>query len=132
MLLEKDSWLGAGSWGEELNEALVGKEMKDELDYGRPRGPEIRDETEWPNVNERAAGYIEGYAAGLQDLLKEITKDNNCSKHYDPMIVWNGEVMDSYAFNMKDGGRHHQMSDYSCLGEVLDILLKEVVEIMKD
>jgi hypothetical protein len=68
--------------------------------------------------------FIEGYAAALQDLEYKITGDNSCSKSYDPMKC-ESEVMHSYAFNMKDGGRHHLVKDYKDVQEILNTLLEE-------
>ena len=64
--------------------------------------------------------YIEGYAAALQDILFELTGDNNCSKRYDPMVC-EKDMMHSYAFDMKDGSRHHPVSDYETVDEIKDI-----------
>jgi hypothetical protein len=71
--------------------------------------------------------FIEGYAAALQDLEYKITGDNSCSKSYDPMKC-ESEVMHSYAFNMKDGGRHHPVKDYENVREILDTLLDEATD----
>jgi hypothetical protein len=68
--------------------------------------------------------FIEGYATALQDLEYKITGDNGCSKSYDPMKC-ESQVMHSYAFNMKDGGRHHPVKDYKDVREILETLLEE-------
>jgi len=70
--------------------------------------------------------YIEGYAAALQDIVYKLTGSNSCSKSYDPMTC-KDTVMHSYAFNMKDGGRHHDVKDYEDVDEIKRILLWEVV-----
>jgi hypothetical protein len=70
--------------------------------------------------------YLEGYAAALQDILYELTGDNGCSKHYDPMTC-ESTVMHSYAFNMKDGGRHHNVKDYKNFQDIKDTLLWEAI-----
>lgn len=69
-------------------------------------------------------GFLEGYANALQDIMKGLTGDNSCGKLYDPMTVSDG-VMHSYAFNMKDGGRHRPLTDYSCIGDICNTLLEE-------
>lgn len=76
-------------------------------------------------ITNEEAKYIEGYAAALQDILLRLTGDNHCNKSYDPMTV-EGNTMHSYAFDMKDGGRHHEADDYSDLSEVKLVLLNEV------
>jgi hypothetical protein len=78
--------------------------------------------TELTNDEQR---YLEGYAAALQDIQYELTGDNCCSKSYDPMTC-KSDIMHSYAFNMKDGGRHHFVSDYKSVKEIEETLLKEV------
>jgi hypothetical protein len=70
--------------------------------------------------------YIEGYAAALQDVMRELTGDDLCSKSYDPMTC-EDTVMHSYAFDMKDGGRHHGVEDYEDVEEIKRTLLWEVV-----
>ena len=75
--------------------------------------------------------FLEGYAAALQDLQYELTGDNGCSKHYDPMTC-EATVMHSYAFNMKDGGRHHPVNEYQNVENIRKTLLDEVTfEIQK-
>ena len=69
-------------------------------------------------------GYVEGYAAALSDLMRVLTGDSPCGKIYDPMQV-EGLVMHSYAFDMKDGGRHHNASDYKDLGDIKTSLLDD-------
>jgi hypothetical protein len=76
-------------------------------------------------------GYIEGYAAALADVMRYYTSDSSCGKHYDPMQISNG-IMHSYAFDMKDGGRHHPLSDYKDVGDIKQTLLKEAVEWIDD
>jgi hypothetical protein len=70
--------------------------------------------------------YIEGYAAALLDVLFELTGDNLCSKCYDPMTC-EESVMHSYAFDMKDGSRHHDVKDYEDVEEIKRILLWETI-----
>jgi hypothetical protein len=68
--------------------------------------------------------FLEGYSAALQDIEYRMTGDNGCSKAYDPMKC-EEEIMHSYAFNMKDGGRHHPVKDYEDLEDIKRILLNE-------
>jgi hypothetical protein len=74
--------------------------------------------------------FIEGYAAALQNLEYKVTGDCGSSKSYDPMTV-EGTTMHSYAFSMKDGGRHHSVTDYESVKEILDTLLKETTDNIK-
>lgn len=71
--------------------------------------------------------YLKGYAQALQDLMLEVTDDNTCSKSYDPIDFTDG-VIHSYAFNLKDGGRHHPMSDYESIDEVAEYMLREAAD----
>jgi hypothetical protein len=77
-------------------------------------------------LNENEQRYIEGYAAALQDILYKLTGDNFCSKNYDPMTC-KSTIMHSYAFDMKDGGRHHNVKDYESLEEIKEILISEIL-----
>jgi len=70
--------------------------------------------------------YIEGYAAALQDIMRELTGDDLCSKSYDPMTC-EETVMHSYAFDMKGGGRHHNVKDFKNLEDIKKTLLWEVI-----
>lgn len=79
----------------------------------------------------RSMGFIEGYACALQDLLYQVNGDNACGKSYDPLTCDEFE-MHSYAFDMKDGGRHHPYSDYTDVREIVETLLKEAVEYLDD
>jgi len=72
---------------------------------------------------------IEGYAAALQDIMKEITGANDCAKSYDPLTVSDdGKIMHSYAFDMKDGGRHHMVTQYKTVEDIKKTLLNEAVK----
>jgi hypothetical protein len=75
--------------------------------------------------------FLEGYAAALQDLQLALTGDNFCSKHYDPMTC-EATIIHSYAFNMKDGGRHHEVSDYESLEEIQKTLMEETLTAIKE
>lgn len=76
-------------------------------------------------------GFVEGYAMALSHTMTALTGDNPCGKSYDPLRVEGGEMY-SYAFDMKDGGRHHPISDYKDVGEVMQVLLKEAMEWVRD
>lgn len=78
--------------------------------------------------DDHAAGWVEGYAYALQDIMRKLTGENSCGKSYDPLWVNRDRgVFSSYAFDMKDGGRGHPIADYKDLGEVSEVLLKEAV-----
>lgn len=75
--------------------------------------------------------FLEGYATALQDLQLALTGDNFSSKHYDPMTC-EATVMHSYAFDMKDGGRHHAVCDYESLEEIQRTLVEETLTAVKE
>lgn len=84
-------------------------------------------------LSQKEADYIEGYAAALQELLLRLTGNNGCGKTYDPITIdLDKGIMHSYAFDMKDGGRHHSISDYDSLDEILKYLTNEVFYWIKE
>jgi len=68
--------------------------------------------------------FITGYATALQDIMKEITGENTCGKSYDPCTIDDVHI-NSYAFDMKNGGRHHLLSDYDSIEEIKKYMLNE-------
>jgi hypothetical protein len=75
--------------------------------------------------------YLKGYARALQDMMFKLTGDNTCSKSYDP-IDFCDEKIHSYAFDLKDGGRHHPLKDYKDIDEICELMLKEAVDYCSD
>lgn len=81
---------------------------------------------------EKSSAFIEGFAAACQTLRMVLTGDDDRhGKSYDPMTI-KGDIMHSYVFNMKDGGRHHYMKDYASVREVCGVLLTETVEWIRE
>jgi hypothetical protein len=78
-------------------------------------------------LGEKRIAYLKGYAMAIQDIMYQITGENSCAKSYDPLQV-DDTYLHSYAFNLKDGGRHHPISDYNSLEEITDLMLKEGTE----
>lgn len=77
-------------------------------------------------LSDDGASFIEGYATALWSLALALGwRDGHC-KSYDPMSIKDG-VLHSYVFDMKDGGRHHPISDYKDKEEVCDVLLQEAI-----
>ena len=85
---------------------------------------EIRD---LKDIDTVTALMIEGYALACTDIMYAMTKDSPCAKSYDPMRI-EGMIAHSYAFNLKDGGRHHDLTEYESVGEILKDLVKETLE----
>ena len=71
--------------------------------------------------------FITGYATALQDIMFQITRDNKCAKSYDPCTI-DDVYIRSYAYNLKDGGKHHPIQDYSSVEEITELMLKETTE----
>jgi len=78
-------------------------------------------------MDTQVKGFIEGYAMALTDIMSRLTGDSPCGKSYDPMTVSSG-TMHSYAFDMKDGGRHHPIEDYNDVGEITECLLEDTID----
>lgn len=79
------------------------------------------------DLTPREKGHIEGYAAACDDIYTRLTGDSLSSKSYDPCTI-EGNTIHSYAFSLKDGGRHHPLKDYSSVKEITDLLLNETVD----
>jgi len=75
-------------------------------------------------LGEKQIAYIKGYAMAIQDVMVVLTGENSCAKSYDPLQV-DDVYLHSYAFNLKDGGRHHPLSDYKSIQEITDLMLDE-------
>ena len=82
-------------------------------------------------LNKKEEQYLKGYAQALQDIMLKLTGENTCGKSYDP-IEFDNTYIHSYAFDLKDGGRHHPLSDYNSIEEITDIMLNESVKFIKD
>jgi len=78
-------------------------------------------------LNEYDRGYLTGYAEALQKIMLVLTGSNTCDKSYDPCIIDNTYIH-SYAFNLKDGGRHHPISDYESVEEIATYMATEAKE----
>lgn len=72
------------------------------------------------------ARFIEGYAAALWSLALVFDWVDGHCKSYDPMTIKSG-TMHSYVFDMRDGVRHHPMSDYKDKEEICNVLLEEAI-----
>ena len=97
-------------------------------------------------LNEIDKALIIKVANILQELEYKVTGENTCAKHYDPMQIIDevkvgnlddefkvvSQVMLSYAFNLKDGGRQHPVSDYNSVQEIIDCMVNEVAQRLKE
>ena len=79
------------------------------------------------DIDTVTALMIEAYALACTDIMYAMTKDSPCAKSYDPMRI-EGMTAHSYAFDLKDGGRHHDLTEYESVGEILEYLVKETLE----
>ena len=78
-------------------------------------------------LGERQIAYLKGYAMAIQSIMAELTGENSCAKSYDPIQI-DDDTIHSYAFDLKDGGRHHPLSDYNSLEEITDLMLEQGVQ----
>ena len=96
--------------------------------FKKPYGFNVIEVRSDKDVTQETALILEGYALALTDMMYRLDGDSPCSKPYDPMRIEHPRLAHSYAFDMKDGGRHHDLSDYKDLGEIMDTLLQEAVD----
>jgi hypothetical protein len=82
-------------------------------------------------IGEKQKAYLKGYAMAIQDLMYNLTGENSMAKSYDPIQI-DETYIHSYAFNLKDGGRHHPLTDYNNLEEITNLMLKEGCEWIKE
>jgi hypothetical protein len=84
-------------------------------------------------ISEREAGYIEGFAAACDRLIHNLTGDSFSGKSYDPATVdLRSAIIHSYAFNLKDGGRHHPLADYESVAEICGHMASEALSAIND
>ena len=82
-------------------------------------------------LSKKEQEYLKGYAQALQDIMWRMTGENGCAKRYDP-IDFSEDKIHSYAFDMKDGGRHHPLSDYKDIDDIKECMAKEAEEWLRD
>lgn len=92
---------------------------------------EVMDRPAKDVLDGEVSAWIEGYAAALADVMSKVSGDSPCSKSYDPLKV-EGEVLFSYAFDLKDGTRRHPVSDYGTIREICELMVKESMDWIKD
>ena len=78
-------------------------------------------------LTEKEKWYLKGYACALQRTMYELTGDNTCSKSYDPISFGDGYIA-SYAFDLKNGGRRHELSEFANIGEMEMLMLNQACE----
>ena len=81
--------------------------------------------------NPRQSGHIEGYAAALQDIMYRLTGDRWSDKACDPCEIHNDRLY-SYAYDLRNGGRVHELSEFDSVEEVTELMLDEVVRHLRD
>ena len=83
---------------------------------------------EWGNINDRDMEFLV-YGAWL--LMLELIGDGG-HKSYDPLTVDREQgVYHSYVFDMRDGGRHHAISDYASHEDAVLTILAEAANRVK-
>lgn len=82
-------------------------------------------------LSKEQESFIKGYAKAIQDTMIALTGDNTCGKNYDP-CEFKDDAIYSYAFDLKDGGRVHPLSDYKTIEEIIGLMLKEGTEFIQE
>lgn len=90
--------------------------------------PEVKDKRE---LDFESRCFLEGYALACSDLAVKFTGESLIYKGYDPLTI-DGNTLHSYAFEFKDGGRHHDASLYSSVGEIMDAMSSETFTLIMD
>jgi hypothetical protein len=78
-------------------------------------------------LTNREEGFLEGFAKACEQICYALTGDFGSAKSYDPLTV-DGTIMHSYAFNLKDGSRHHSVKEYDSVEEIWRLMLEETLE----
>lgn len=89
---------------------------------------EVRDKT---TLDFEGRCFLEGYALACADFMRRLSGDSPCDKSYDPLTI-DGNTLHSYAFDFKDGGRHHDATLYENVGEIMEAMLDESIEWIRD
>lgn len=88
-------------------------------------------EIRYMELSERERGHIEGYANALQDIMFKLIGHNTSSKSYDPCTI-DDNVIKSYAFDLKSGGRRHNIDEFTDIDEIRDLMLRETLDYIND
>lgn len=79
------------------------------------------------DIDFEARMVLEGYALACDDIMRRLSGDSPSGKSYDPLTI-DGNTMHSYAFEFKDGGRHHDATLYDTVGDIMADMLKETIK----
>ena len=63
--------------------------------------------------------------------MLKVKNENTCGKIYDP-IDFNEDTIFSYAFDLKDGGRQHPLSDYQNIEEICELMITETADFLNN
>lgn len=79
--------------------------------------------------SEEEGKKIEHFAECLDKLELLMTGESRSAKMYDPMTCeYETQVLHSYTFDLRDGGRHHKASDYNDLDDLFSVMLNETAQ----
>jgi hypothetical protein len=78
-------------------------------------------------LNKKEQAFVEGYVSALYNILSIMNLDGGHCKSYDPCKC-EEDVVHSYVFNLKDGGRHHNLNEYKDIQELLKCFTEEFFE----
>jgi hypothetical protein len=102
------------------------------MDFKKPYKSSVVEVKGETKITEEVALVLEGYALGLQEAMIVLTGDNRMAKHYDPLVIENPSVAKSYAFDLLDGGRTHNLKLYDDVDHITRVMLQEFVDWMND
>jgi len=84
-------------------------------------------------LTKEEAQYLRGFAEALQSMMFSITGNNTIAKHYDPFTYdENVHIILSYAFDLKSGGRKHELSEFESVEEIKELMLQEATNWCKE
>jgi hypothetical protein len=91
--------------------------------------PEVYDDLTWPPTQENKL-FVEGFASGVATFLATLISCwGDHRKSYDPLRVnIDRNTISSYLFDLKEGGRGHDISSFSSVDDLLQTIIKEAQE----
>ena len=77
-------------------------------------------------LSKKEQEYLKGYAQALQDVMRAVTGEDTCGKGYGPIDFGRDEIHS--AFNLKNGGRLHPLSDFKDIDEIKKCMVIEAAD----
>jgi hypothetical protein len=80
-----------------------------------------------PLTSAQKERVLEWFARKIATVMGKVTGYHPCSKSYDPLMI-EDNIAHSYAFELEDGGRHHDFNDLKHLEKMM---VNELITEMK-